>query len=63
MPCKFGTGRGLRSLCIGMAGVLSIAFAASVDARDLRLKFAGTLPVEHQGTKIMEQIAEEIEAG
>lgn len=54
--------RALRPTCIGLAGALALGLATSADARDLRLKFAGTLPVEHQGTKIMEQIAEDIEA-
>lgn len=54
--------RRLRPLCIALAGTVALGFASSADARDLRLKFAGTLPVEHQGTKIMEQIADEIEA-
>lgn len=54
--------RALRPLCIGAAGALALSLATAATAKDMRLKFAGTLPVEHQGTKIMEQIAEEIEA-
>ncbi|WP_172331888.1 TRAP transporter substrate-binding protein DctP [Mangrovicoccus sp. HB161399] len=46
------------SLALAAAAVL----AAPASAADLRLKFAGTLPVEHQGSKMMEQIAAEIEA-
>lgn len=54
--------RSLRPLCLGLASVLALGLAPTADAKNLRLKFAGTLPVEHQGTKIMEKIAEEIEA-
>lgn len=54
--------RSLRPLYLGLASALALGFAPAADAADLRLKIAGTLPVEHQGTKILEQIAEEIEA-
>lgn len=44
------------------ASALAAMLALPAAAADLRLKFAGTFPVEHQGSKMMEQIAEEIEA-
>ncbi|MFW3615559.1 TRAP transporter substrate-binding protein DctP [Billgrantia antri] len=56
------TFRALRPMCLGMAGLLALGLATPSVADNLRLKFAGTLPVEHQGTKIMQQIAEEIES-
>lgn len=46
------------------AGVATLALTASMaaNAGDLRLKFAGTLPADHQGTKMMKKIEAEIEA-
>lgn len=52
----------LRPLCLGLTGAIALSIAAPSMAGKLRLKFAGTLPVEHQGTKVMQQIADEIEA-
>lgn len=43
-------------------GAAAIIFSASVSAADMRLKFAGVLPVDHQGTKMMKQVEKEIEA-
>ncbi len=49
-----------------IGGLVACAFAAMLAnpaaAANMRLKFTGTLPVEHQGSKMVEQIAEEIEA-
>ena len=56
------TWRSFRPVCLGFAGVVALSVATSSMAGNLRLKFAGTLPVEHQGTKMMEQIAHEIES-
>lgn len=47
---------------MGLVGALALSMAAPALAADLRLKFAGTLPVDHQGTKMMEQIAADIRA-
>ncbi|MBT9385904.1 TRAP transporter substrate-binding protein DctP [Pseudooceanicola sp. CBS1P-1] len=49
-----------RGLVLGAVLATSM-LATGAQAADLRLKFAGTLPVEHQGTKTMEQIAKTIE--
>ncbi|WP_068314514.1 TRAP transporter substrate-binding protein DctP [Polycladidibacter hongkongensis] len=43
-------------------GVVAAGFATSVSAADLRLKFAGVAPVDHEGTRMMKQIEKEIEA-
>jgi TRAP-type C4-dicarboxylate transport system substrate-binding protein len=43
-------------------GVVASLLASSAFAADLRLKFAGTFPADHQGTKMMEQIKSDIEA-
>ncbi|MEH6814732.1 MAG: TRAP transporter substrate-binding protein DctP [Motiliproteus sp.] len=40
----------------------ALATAFSASAADLRLKFAGTLPADSQGTKMMKQIEKDIEA-
>lgn len=55
--------KGVRKLLV-CAGATAIALSASmsVSAGDLRLKFAGTLPVDSQGTKMMKQIEKDIEA-
>ena len=50
-----------RRLLSGIA-TFALLVGTGANAEELRLKFAGTLPVEHQGTKTMEQIAEAIEA-
>lgn len=52
----------LRPACLALISVLVLSLATPSMAGVLRLKFAGTLPVEHQGTKMMDQIADEIEA-
>lgn len=46
----------------GLAGVLAMSVASLASAADMRLKFAGTFPVDHPGTKMMEQIKPDIEA-
>jgi len=47
---------------LGLAGALILSAAAMSSAADMRLKFAGTFPIDHQGTKMMEQIKADIEA-
>lgn len=47
--------------CAG-AAVLTLTAAMSASAADLRLKFAGTLPLDHPGTRMMKQIEKDIEA-
>ena len=54
--------RAIRPMCLGVASVLALGLATSADAGNLRLKLAGTLPVEHQGSKTLVAIADEIEA-
>lgn len=56
------TWQAVRPMCLGLACLTTLGFATLSEAATLRLKFAGTLPVEHQGSKLMEQIAKEIEA-
>ena len=52
----------LKSLKIGLIGALALSAATMATAADMRLKLAGTFPVDHQGTKMLEQIKEDIEA-
>ncbi|MBI1383598.1 MAG: transporter [Rhizobiales bacterium] len=51
---------GLRSAAMGLA--LSTTMALSANAADVTLKFAGTLPTEHFGHAILENMAKEIGA-
>lgn len=44
------------------AGTVASLIAVPASAADLRLKFAGVFLADHQGTKMMEQIAADIEA-
>ena len=55
-------GKGVRHLATAGIAALITFSASAVSAGDLRLKFAGTVPVDHQGTKMMKQIAADIEA-
>mgnify|MGYP000163542753 CR=1 FL=1 len=50
-----------KTLCTG-ATVLALSAAMTATAGDLRLKFAGTLPLDHPGTKMMKQIEKDIES-
>jgi TRAP-type C4-dicarboxylate transport system substrate-binding protein len=43
-------------------GAVASLLALPANAGDMRLKFAGVNPVDHQGTKMMEQIKADIEA-
>ncbi|MCV0424377.1 MAG: transporter, partial [Roseibium sp.] len=47
---------------VTLAGALTMSAASLATAADMRLKFAGTFPVDHPGTKMMEQIKTDIEA-
>lgn len=47
--------------CTGVAAV-ALTTSLSATAADMRLKFAGTLPVDSEGTKMMNQIKKDIEA-
>ena len=44
------------------AGTLALHLVAPAYAADMRLKFAGVFPVDHQGSKMMEQVKADIEA-
>lgn len=55
---KFGKALGR----VGLAGALALSVATLASAADMRLKFAGTFPIDHPGTKMMEQIKTDIEA-
>jgi len=44
------------------AGTVALQLAAPAFAGDMRLKFAGVFPVDHQGSVMMEQIKADIEA-
>jgi len=54
--------KSLNKIACAGAAVLALSAAMSASAADLRLKFAGTLPVDHPGTKMMKQIESDIEA-
>ncbi|MES0884275.1 TRAP transporter substrate-binding protein DctP [Roseibium sp. SCP14] len=47
---------------VTLAGALTVSAMSAATAADMRLKFAGTFPVDHPGTKMMEQIKADIEA-
>lgn len=49
----------LKTLAIGTMAA-SLAFPAIAD--DVKLRFAGVFPIDHQGTKMMEQVAAEVNA-
>ncbi len=48
-------------ICAGVA-VCALSSSLTASAGDLRLKFAGTLPADSQGTRMMKQIEKDIEA-
>lgn len=41
---------------------LALQLAAPVFAEDIKLRFAGVFPIDHQGTKMMEQVAADVNA-
>jgi TRAP-type C4-dicarboxylate transport system substrate-binding protein len=43
-------------------GALSAAVSTAAFAQDITLRFAGTFPIDHQGTKMMEQVAADVAA-
>lgn len=45
-----------------MAGALSILISTAAIAEDKTLRFAGVFPIDHQGTKMMEQVAADVAA-
>ncbi|MEM7464110.1 MAG: TRAP transporter substrate-binding protein DctP [Pseudomonadota bacterium] len=46
----------------GLAAAFVLSALTIASAADMRLKFAGTFPIDHPGTKMMEQIKADIEA-
>jgi TRAP-type C4-dicarboxylate transport system substrate-binding protein len=44
------------------AGSVALQLATPAFAADMRLKFAGVFPIDHQGSKMMEQVKADIEA-
>lgn len=52
----------LPALLLATMGVCALTTSVTVSAADLRLNFAGTLPANSQGTKMMEQVEADIEA-
>lgn len=47
---------------LGVISLLGLSATSMVSAEDMRLKFAGTFPVDHPGTKMMKQIKADINA-
>lgn len=54
--------KSLNKIACASAAVLALSAAMTASAADLRLKFAGTLPVDHPGTQMMKQIEKDIES-
>ncbi|WP_170576472.1 TRAP transporter substrate-binding protein DctP [Ruegeria atlantica] len=44
------------------AGALSVLMSTAAFAEDMTLRFAGVFPIDHQGTKMMEQVAADVAA-
>lgn len=44
------------------ASALALHTAAPAFAEDIKLRFAGVFPIDHQGTKMMEQVAADVNA-
>lgn len=44
------------------ASTLALQLAAPAFADDIKLRFAGVFPIDHQGTKMMEQVAADVNA-
>lgn len=44
------------------AGALALQVAAPAFADDIKLRFAGVFPIDHQGTKMMQQVADDVNA-
>jgi len=44
------------------ASALALTLAAPAFAEDMKLRFAGVFPIDHQGTKMMEQVAADVAA-
>lgn len=43
-------------------GALGAVLSTAAYAQDMKLRFAGTFPIDHQGTKMMEQVAADVAA-
>jgi len=52
---------GKKLVRLGVAGAIALSAISTASAADMRLKFAGTFPVDHPGTKMMKQIKKDIE--
>lgn len=53
----------LNKITNGLAGVaLGALTSTAVFAEDMNLRFAGVFPIDHQGTKMMEQVAADVAA-
>lgn len=53
----------IKNLTKGLAvGALSALMATAAVAQDKTLRFAGVFPIDHQGTKMMEQVAADVAA-
>ncbi|UWQ93903.1 TRAP transporter substrate-binding protein DctP (plasmid) [Rhodobacteraceae bacterium M382] len=52
-----------KKIAAGMAaGALSVLMSTAAFAEDKTLRFAGVFPIDHQGTKMMEQVAADVAA-
>ena len=45
-----------------MLGAVSALMSTAAMAEDMKLRFAGVFPIDHQGTKMMEQVAADVAA-
>lgn len=43
-----------------MAGAMTALMSTAALADDMKLRFAGVFPIDHQGTKMMEQVAADV---
>lgn len=43
-------------------GAVAAVMSSAAFAQDMKLRFAGTFPIDHQGTKMMEQVAADVAA-
>lgn len=52
----------IKETALGIAGALALSVATTASAEDMNLRFAGVFPIDHQGTKMMEQVAADVAA-
>ena len=45
-----------------IVGTVSALVSTAAFAEDMKLRFAGVFPIDHQGTKMMEQVAADVAA-